>query len=67
MRITVSVGWAIYHLGYLFGTLTSAADPKLLNVIYNVADIVNKICSSFRTGLGCVNFYQLVATSRPLV
>jgi hypothetical protein len=33
MRITVSVGWAIYHLGYLFGTLTSAADPKLLDVI----------------------------------
>ena len=35
---------AIYPLGYLFGTLTSAADPKLLNVIYNVADFVNKIC-----------------------
>jgi len=50
-RITVSAGWAIYHLGYLSGTLTSAADPKLLNVIYNVADIVNKIGSCYRTGL----------------
>jgi len=44
MRIIVYVGWAIYPLGYLFGTLTSAADPKLLNVIYNVADFVNEIC-----------------------
>ena len=33
MRFIVSVGWAIYPLGYLFGTLTSAADPKLFNVI----------------------------------
>ena len=43
MRIIVSVGWAIYPLGYFFGTLTGAADPTLLNVIYNVADFVNKI------------------------
>jgi len=44
MRIIFSVGWAIYALGYFFGTLTSAADPKLLNVFYNVADFVNKFC-----------------------
>jgi hypothetical protein len=43
MRIIVSVGWAIYHLGYFLGTLTSAADPKLLNVIFDVNDFVNKI------------------------
>ena len=49
MRITVSVGLAIYHLGYLSGTLTSAADPKLLNVIYNVAYIVNKIFEAGNT------------------
>jgi len=33
MRFIVSVRWVIYPLGYLFGTLTSAADPKLFNVI----------------------------------
>ena len=26
------------------GTLTNTADPKLLNVFYNVADFVNKFC-----------------------
>ena len=51
MLVIVSVRWVIYPLGYLFGTLTSAADPKLLNVSYNVADIVNKIGSCSRTGL----------------
>ena len=30
----VAVGCAIYTLGYFFGTLTGAADPTLLNVIY---------------------------------
>jgi bacteriorhodopsin len=46
MRWIVVVGWAIYPLGYFLGYLTSA-DPKdsmvLLNVTYNLADVVNKI------------------------
>ena len=37
------VGWAIYPLGYFFGYLTGGADAVTLNVIYNVADVVNKI------------------------
>ena len=43
MRLIVTVGWAIYPLGYFFGYLTNAADPVTLNVIYNVADVINKI------------------------
>ena len=43
MRLIVTVGWAIYPLGYFFSYLGGAADPILLNVIYNVADVVNKI------------------------
>jgi hypothetical protein len=43
MRLIVTVGWAIYPLGYFFGYLTNAADPVTLNVIYNIADVVNKI------------------------
>merc|ERR1711907_914280 len=39
MRMIVTVGWAIYPAGYLFG----AVDDVYLNVIYNVADFVNKI------------------------
>merc|ERR1711907_793928 len=43
MKMIVSAGWSIYPLGYFFGTLTTAASPELLNVIYNIADFVNKI------------------------
>jgi bacteriorhodopsin len=43
MRIIVSVGWAIYPLGYLFGYLISGVSDQSLNLIYNLADFVNKI------------------------
>merc|ERR1712187_574228 len=43
MRIIVTLGWSIYPLGYLFGYLLGAVDEVYLNVIYNVADFVNKI------------------------
>jgi len=43
MRIIVSAGWCIYPLGYLFGYLLGAVDDVYLNVIYNIADLVNKI------------------------
>ena len=43
MRWIVTIGWAIYPLGYFFGYLTGGADAVTLNVIYNVADVVNKI------------------------
>ena len=46
MRWIVTIGWAIYPLGYFYGYLAtgdpaSAADS--LNVIYNLADVLNKI------------------------
>ena len=43
MRMIVTVGWAIYPLGYIFGFLTGEINPNSLNVIYNLADFVNKI------------------------
>lgn len=44
MRIIVTVGWAVYPLGYMFGYLTSGgADVNTLNVVYNAADFLNKI------------------------
>jgi len=46
MRWIVTIGWAIYPLGYFYGYLASA-DPTVaadsLNVIYNLADVLNKI------------------------
>jgi len=44
MRLIVSLGWAIYPAGYLFGQLNGSDDAaKFLNVTYNIADFVNKI------------------------
>ena len=43
MRMIVTVGWAIYPLGYLLGYLAGAVDTNTLNIVYNLADFVNKI------------------------
>src|SRR6056300_1363380 len=43
MRMIVTVGWAIYPLGYIFGYMTGGVDASSLNVIYNAADFLNKI------------------------
>jgi bacteriorhodopsin len=43
MRIIVTIGWAVYPLGYVFGYLTGGVDPNSLNIIYNAADFINKI------------------------
>jgi len=43
LRMIVTVGWCIYPLGYVFGYLTGGVDANSLNVIYNIADFVNKI------------------------
>merc|ERR1712187_325637 len=43
MRIIVSAGWCIYPLGYFFGYLMGSVDSSTLNLIYNIADVINKI------------------------
>ncbi len=46
MRLIVTIGWAIYPIGYFFGYLTGSgpeASANALNLIYNLADVLNKI------------------------
>lgn len=46
MRWIVTIGWAIYPLGYFFGYLTGSSpenSANMLNIIYNAADVLNKI------------------------
>jgi len=43
MRWIVTIGWAIYPLGYVLGYMTGNVDESTLNIIYNFADLVNKI------------------------
>jgi len=43
MRYIVTLGWSIYPLGYFFGYLMGAVNDDVLNLVYNLADFVNKI------------------------
>ena len=46
MRWIVTIGWAIYPIGYFFGYLTGgspAESAAALNIVYNLADVLNKI------------------------
>ena len=46
MRNIVTIGWAIYPIGYFLGYLTGAepgSSDNMLNIVYNIADVVNKI------------------------
>lgn len=46
MRWIVTIGWAIYPIGYFFGYLNGhspADNAASLNLIYNLADVLNKI------------------------
>lgn len=44
LRWIVTVGWAIYPLGYVLGYIGEpGANDAALNLIYNLADFVNKI------------------------
>ncbi len=42
LRIIVTFGWSIYPLGYLWGYSVDGS-PATLNLVYNLADFVNKI------------------------
>ena len=42
MRLIVTFGWAIYPIGYIYG-YAGTGDVGALNIIYNLADFINKI------------------------
>ena len=39
MRWIVTIGWAIYPIGYFMGYMNGAVSDESLNIIYNVADV----------------------------
>merc|ERR1712176_412132 len=43
MRLIGTVGWSIYPIGYFVGYLMGAVRDSDLNLVYNLADFVNKI------------------------
>ena len=46
VRAIVTFGWAIYPIGYALGYFTQGDWENTLNIVYNVADFVNKIAFS---------------------
>ena len=43
MKWILTVGWLIYPVGYYLGYLGGGVDANSLNLVYNLADFVNKI------------------------
>merc|ERR1712118_393934 len=43
MRLIVTAGWSIYPLGYFCGYLLGSVNDSTLNLVYNLADFVNKL------------------------
>ena len=42
-RLIITIGFSIYHIGYFIEHLAGGANLNSLNIIYNLADILNKI------------------------
>lgn len=42
LRLIVTLGWSIYPIGYVIGAVSDGS-PDALNLVYNLADFVNKI------------------------
>ena len=64
MRLIVTFGWAIYPIGYFFGYLTGAnpaESANALNIIYNAADVLNKIAFGLIIWSVAVSESELVA------
>lgn len=43
LRLIVTIGWSIYPIGYVLGYMAGGVDDAALNIVYNLADFVNKI------------------------
>lgn len=58
MRWIVTIGWAIYPIGYVLGYMLGAVDDASLNIVYNLADLVNKVA------FGLLIWYAATAESQ---
>ena len=42
MTYILTFGWAIYPAGYVLGMNADVDGQNMLNIVYNIADVVNK-------------------------
>ena len=55
LRLIVSIGWGIYPLLYFLNHLAGGTDPDTVNIVYNLADFVNKIAFGIIIWVAAVN------------
>merc|ERR1712178_481300 len=67
MRIIVTAGWSIYPLGYFFGYLLGSVNDSVLNLVYNLADFVNKIAFCLAIWASAVNDTREKASEKTLL
>ena len=58
MAVILTVGWAIYPLGFVLGNDASDSGVNSLNILYNIADVVNK------TAFGMMVWYAATMDSK---
>lgn len=65
LRWIVTVGWAIYPVGYVLGYMMGTADANSLNVVYNLADLVNKIAFGIAIWLAAIRDTARLSAAAP--
>ena len=63
LRLILTAGWSIYPIGYFLGYLGGGADLGTVNVIYNIADLVNKTAFGLAIWAGATMDSQTVMDS----
>ena len=58
MRFLATIGWSIYALGSFFERLVGSAEAYIFNLLYDIADFVNKI-AFFLATWACAKFSTL--------
>ena len=64
LRLILTAGWSIYPIGYFLGYLGGGADLGTVNVIYNIADLVNKTAFGLAIWAGATMDSQTEMDSR---
>ena len=64
LRWFIVVGWVIYPVGYLFSpevAISTAVDQEMMAVLYNTADMINKIGFGVVAWMGAKKATEMMA------
>ena len=66
LRWFIVVGWIIYPIGYLFNPTAGVSDAvsaEIMAVLYNIADIINKIGFGIVAWIGAKKASEVLASA----